>query len=130
MSVRILIVDDSEIFRSGLRAFLEAQADWEVCGESRNGLEAIQKTRQLAPNLIVMDLAMPGMSGIDAARQILREFPETPIVLLTLYVTRQLVDDARNLGIRGTVSKTTMNRLVDSISAALRGENPDTLIVS
>ena len=126
MTVRILIVDDSEIFRTGLRAFVEAQADWEVCGEARDGLEAIQKTRQLVPNLIVMDLAMPGMSGFDATRQILREFPETPIVLLTLYITRQLIEDARNLGIRATVSKTTMDRLPDCISAALRGENPDT----
>src|SRR5215469_3079387 len=104
MTVRILIVDDSEIFRTGLRAFVEAQADWEVCGEARDGQEAIQKTRQLAPNLIVMDLAMPVMSGIDATRQILREFPSTPIVLLTLYITRQLIEDAHNLGIRATVS--------------------------
>jgi two-component system nitrate/nitrite response regulator NarL len=65
MTVGILIVDDSEIFRSGVRAFVEAQANWEVCGEARDGLEAIQKTRQLTPNLIVMDLAMPGMSRID-----------------------------------------------------------------
>jgi DNA-binding NarL/FixJ family response regulator len=73
-----------------------------------------------------MDLAMPVMSGIDATRQILSEFPSTPIVLLTLYITRQLIEDARNLGIRATVSKTTMDRLPVCISAALRGENPDT----
>jgi DNA-binding NarL/FixJ family response regulator len=120
MPVRILIADDSEIFRKGLRAMIEGEPGWEVCGEAVDGVQAIQKTRQLTPDLIVMDLAMPQMSGLDATREILKEFPKIPIVLLTLYLTRQLNEDARNIGIRATVSKTTMDRLPDGIHAALR----------
>jgi DNA-binding NarL/FixJ family response regulator len=120
MAVRIMIVDDSEIFRSGLRRMLEAQPDWEVCGEAADGLEAVQRTRQLVPDVIVMDLAMPRISGIDATHEILREFPKIPIVLLTLYLSRQLIDEASHAGIRATVSKTTMDQLLDGIHGALR----------
>ena len=122
MTVRILIADDSEIFRRGLRTMIEGEPGWEVCGEAGDGVQAIQKTRQLTPDLIVMDFAMPGMSGIDATREILKELPQTPIVLLTLYLSQQLVAEARNAGIRATVSKTTMDRLPHGIHAALRGE--------
>jgi NarL family two-component system response regulator LiaR len=119
MGVRILIVDDSEVFRGGLRTMVEAQTDWEVCGEAADGVQAIQKTRQLAPDLIIIDLVMPRMSGIDAAIEILKEFPGVPIVLLTLYLTSQLIEQAGNIGIRATVSKTTMDCLTDAIHAAL-----------
>ena len=85
--ILILIVDDSAIFREGLRAMLEAHTDWEVCGEAMNGVEGVQKNRLLKPHLIIMDLSMPQMSGIEAAAEILKEFPKVPILLLTLYLT-------------------------------------------
>ena len=122
MAVRILIVDDSAIFREGLREMLEAQIDWQVCGEAVDGLEAVQKNRLLTPHLIIMDLSMPRMSGLEAAREILNEFPKVPILLLTLYLTRQLTDDARHIGIRAIMSKTAMHHLVESIPGMLRGE--------
>lgn len=123
VAVRILIVDDSEIFREGLRTMIEAQESWEVCGEAVDGLDAIQKTRQLRPDLIVMDLSMPRMAGIEATREIRKEFPRVPILLLTLYLTRQLAQDARDVGIRATVSKAKMDRLLDGIHAMLRDED-------
>jgi DNA-binding NarL/FixJ family response regulator len=86
VAIRILIVDDSAIFREGLRAMLEAHTDWEVCGEAMDGVEGVQKNRLLKPHLIIMDLSMPQMSGIDAAIEILKEFPKVPILLLTLYL--------------------------------------------
>jgi NarL family two-component system response regulator LiaR len=122
VAIRILIVDDSAIFREGLRAMLEAHTDWEVCGEAMDGVEGVQKNRLLKPHLIIMDLSMPRMSGMDAAIEILKEFPKVPILLLTLYLTPQLTQEARKVGIRATLSKTAANQLVGGIDAVLRDE--------
>lgn len=123
MSIRILIVDDSALFRRGVRETLEKNPEWEVCGEAADGPEAIQQNRRLAPHLIIMDFSMPGMTGLGAAFEILKEFPKIPILLLTLYLTRQLAEQARNGGVLGTLSKTEMGHLSDGIEALLRGEN-------
>lgn len=122
MAIRILVVDDSTIFRDGLRLLIESRVNWEVCGEAVDGLEGVQKNRLLKPHLIIMDLSMPRMSGIEAAVEILKEFPKVPILLLTLYLTRQLAEEARNVGIRATLSKTATHQLADGIDATLRGE--------
>jgi two-component system, NarL family, response regulator LiaR len=123
MAVRILIVDDSAIFRQGLRTILEEQRDWAVCGVAVDGVEAVQQNRDLRPNLIIMDFSMPRMSGLDAARQILAEFPNVPILMVTLYLTRQLEEDARKVGIRETLSKTALSRLVRTIRQLLEGQS-------
>jgi len=120
--IRILIVDDSAIFREGLRAMLEAHTDWEVCGEAMNGVEGVQKNRLLKPHLIIMDLSMPQMSGIEAAAEILKDSPKVPILLLTLYLTPQITKEVRKAGIRATLSKTATNHLVGGIAAVLRDE--------
>jgi two-component system, NarL family, response regulator LiaR len=123
MAVRILIVDDSAIFRQGLRTILEEQRDGAVCGVAVDGVEAVQQNRDLRPNLIIMDFSMPRMSGLDAARQILAEFPNVPILMVTLYLTRQLEEDARKVGIRETLSKTALSRLVRTIRQLLEGQS-------
>jgi DNA-binding NarL/FixJ family response regulator len=128
MGIRILIVDDSKIFRQGLRTIIEAQRGWEVCGEAADGVEAIEKTRQLIPDLIVMDFSMPRMAGIEAASEIRKEFPKVPVLLLTLHLTRQLIEVAKGVGIRATVSKTKMDRLLDIIRATPRGDNGQVLV--
>ena len=122
MAIRILIVDDSPVFRSGLRSILETHANWEVCGEAINGTEGVQDNRSLRPDVIVMDMCMPSMTGIEAAIEILKEFPKVPIVLLTLYLTSQLAQEAHKIGIRGTLSKTAPESLVGGIDSVLRGE--------
>jgi DNA-binding NarL/FixJ family response regulator len=122
MAVRILIVDDSALFRQGVRVMLETNLDWEICGEAVDGLDGIEKNRLLTPNLVIMDLTMPGISGIEAASEILKEFPNVPILMLALDVPAQLVEDAQNVGIRAIVSKTSMHDLTDGIHALLRGE--------
>lgn len=126
MAIRILIVDDSAIFREGLRTMLEEHDDWQVCGEAKNGVEAIQKNRLLIPQLILMDLSMPCMSGIEAAHEIFKESPKIPILLLTLYLTHQLAEQARDAGIRETVSKTDMSNLVDKIETILQTSDRNT----
>lgn len=123
MAIRILIVDDSAVFREGLRAMLEDHADWQVCGEAENGRDAIKKNRLLVPQLIVMDLSMPSMTGLEAAREIFKESPKTPILLLTLYLTHQLAEEARDAGIRATLSKTQMHHLFSEIEAMLSADD-------
>jgi two-component system, response regulator PdtaR len=123
MATRILIVDDSAIIRRDLRETLEAEVGWRVCGEAVDGLDAIEKNRLLTPHLIVMDLSMPRKTGIEAASEILREFPRVPILLLTLYNTPQLAEHARAVGIRATLSKTAMHRLVSDIKDLLASDN-------
>jgi DNA-binding NarL/FixJ family response regulator len=122
MMIRILIVDDSPIFREDLRELLGAHADWEVCGEALDGLDGVQKNRLLKPDLIIMDLSMPHMSGLEATTEILKDSPKVPILLLTLYLTPQIAGEARNAGIRVTLSKTASSHIIGGIDAVLRDE--------
>ena len=122
MNVRILVVDDNAKVRDGLRVLLQSHADWEVCGEAADGIEAIEKYRQLRPDLLVVDVSMPRMNGLDAAREILKLSPKILILLYTSYLTAQLIDVAHKAGIRGTVSKDAIHLVVVGLEALLRGE--------
>jgi DNA-binding NarL/FixJ family response regulator len=120
--VRILVVDDNAAVRRYLRGVLEQQDSWRVCDEARNGLEAVDRVRQTQPDLVVLDFQMPRMNGLDAARIISRLCPETPILMVTLYLSRQLAEEARKAGVRGTCAKTDMGSVVTAIGALLRRE--------
>jgi DNA-binding NarL/FixJ family response regulator len=123
MSVRILVVDDDLTIRQLLRRLLEDHSDWDVCGEAADGLEALSKTSQLSPNLVVMDLAMPRMNGIEAARHISAHHPEMPMLLLTVQqVSNELARQARHAGFRGAVSKETGGEVVKGVEALLQNE--------
>jgi DNA-binding NarL/FixJ family response regulator len=102
---RILIVDDSPLIRRTVRQFLEKQPDWEVCGEAVDGVEGIQKTEQLIPDLIVLDMSMPVMNGLDAAREIRRRMPRLPILMFTSHVSSQTNREAFCAGVTLTRSK-------------------------
>ncbi len=119
MATRILIVDDSAAFREGLHALLETRADFEVCGEAEDGLEAVEKNRLLKPHVIIMDQSMPRICGIKAAQEILEECPRVSIILLTLYLTKQLTEEAHNIGVQLTFSKTATGNLLDQMDALL-----------
>lgn len=123
MPLRILIVDDSAIFRRGLRMVLKSRPDWEVCGEAVDGVEAVEKAHKLNPDLVIMDFSMPRMTGLEAAREMLKEFPRVPILLLTLFLTGQLAEEASKVGIRASLQKNTMRSLMDGIDDILRREN-------
>lgn len=123
MKARILIVDDSALLRKQLRRLLQRNPEWEVCGESEDGRDAVQKTRELNPDLIVMDFAMPQMNGVEAAREITRSAPTLPILMFTMYMSSQLVDEAKGSGIRGAVDKNEAGKVVKGIEALLRGES-------
>src|SRR5580658_7558463 len=95
--VRILVVDDNAAVRRYLRGVLEQHDCWRVCDEAQNGQEAVDRFRQIQPDVIVLDFQMPEMNGLDAARIISQQSPETPILMVTLYLTKQLAEEARKV---------------------------------
>ena len=120
VSKSILIVDDSLVIRKILRETLEREADWKVCCEASNGREGVEKAQQLKPDLIVLDLSMPVMNGLDAARKLTRLLPEVPLVMFTNFETAHLKQEALSAGIKAIVSKDgSILALVNSIQALL-----------
>jgi len=120
--VRIMIADDSQPVRCGLRTLLELNADWQVCGEAMDGADAVEKAHQLAPDVILMDFSMPQMDGVQAAREIAKSGADIPILLFTLNLPPQLVELARNAGLRGAIAKSEISKLPYAIKALQRGE--------
>src|SRR5215469_1233325 len=119
---RILVADDSEAVRRGIRHLLNQHDGWQVCGEAADGGETITKVRQLSPDVVVLDFAMPVMNGIEVARQIREEQPNIPIVLCSLYFDRQLTSLARDVGITSVLSKSNVRQVIKGVEAGLRGE--------
>jgi DNA-binding NarL/FixJ family response regulator len=105
MPPRILIVDDSSLVRNLLRTCFEAQPGWQVSGEAGNGQEGITKAQQIHPNLIVLDLSMPVMNGLDAAKTLSQLMPSVPLVMFTSFLTSNLEREALSAGIRKVVVK-------------------------
>jgi DNA-binding NarL/FixJ family response regulator len=120
MPFRILIVDDDLTIRRLLRRILEERPGWEVCGEAANGNDAIAQTEQLAPDLAIIDLAMPNKNGIEAAREIFAISPLTPMLLLTVQeVSAELARAAREAGFRGAVTKSSGSEVVMAVETLL-----------
>lgn len=120
--VRILVADDNPAVRRYLRGLLEQQPDWLVCDEARNGQEAIERFEEAKPDLIVLDFQMPQMNGLEVARRIVHLSPKTPILMVSIYLSKQLSEEARKVGIRGTCAKTDLSAVVDAVGALLREE--------
>jgi DNA-binding NarL/FixJ family response regulator len=121
--VRILVVDDSGQNRRCVRKMLKNQADWEVCGEATDGQRAVAQVETLAPDLVVMDIQMPIMNGIDATQQILRIRPHILILILSLHNDREYAHIAKDCGAHGFLAKDDADEhLIPAISALLRGD--------
>ena len=117
-ALHVLIVDDHEVVRRGLRALIESHPGWEVCGEATTGREAVQKASNLKPNMVVMDIAMPELNGLEATRQILKAIPRTPVLILTVHESEQVVHEVLKAGAQGIVLKSDASRdLVAAIEA-------------
>jgi len=114
-TVRILVADDHEVVRQGLRRLLEAQPGWEICGEAVTGRDAVEKAKQLKPDVVVLDYSMPGLNGAEATRQIIERVPRTEVLILTMHGAEQLIREALEAGARGYVLKSDASR--DLISA-------------
>ena len=119
MPVRILIVDDHAVVRRGVRALLESQDGWEVCGEATTGRDAVEQSRRLRPDVVVMDLSLPELNGLDATRQILKDAPNSEVLVLTMHHSEELARSVLQAGARGYVLKSDADenliRAVDSL---------------
>ena len=118
---KILIADDNELIRAGLHRLLQTHDGWEVCGEARNGEEAVEKSRDLAPDVVVLDFLMPGLNGIEAAKRISGLSPDTPILLWTMYLSTELSKTAKNAGIKGVLAKGNVGELFHGLETILNG---------
>ena len=124
MSLRILVVDDHAVVRRGVRALLESHEGWEVCGEATTGRDAVEQSRRLKPDVVVMDLSLPDLNGLDATRQILIEAPDTEVLVLTMHDSEQLAREVLKAGARGYVLKSDADENLIAAVESLRQHKP------
>jgi len=121
---KVLIADDHKVVREGLSAILETKDDIEVVGEAKDGGDAVEKARALVPDVILMDVSMPGMTGIEATRLIKRELPHIGVIALTMYDEQQYIFDLVRAGATGYLLKDSDSaQIVAAIRAISRGES-------
>jgi DNA-binding NarL/FixJ family response regulator len=125
MRTRFLIVDDSELVRKSLRTVLQANPEWEICGEAPDGESGVELFKELHPNIVILDFQMPGINGIETARRMSEIAPAVPIVLFTQHASTDLEQHAKEVGIRSVVSKTNAFPMVGMIQALLGPTDSD-----
>jgi len=116
----ILVADDHEVVRKGLVSLLQAQPEWQVCGEAGDGREAVEKALQLKPDVVILDIGMPSLNGLEATRQILKANPQARVLILTLHDSDQVVREVLNAGARGFLLKSDAARDLVAAVEALR----------
>src|SRR4029077_12804037 len=122
MGSRILIADDHEVVRQGVRTILRSRPQWEVCGEAINGRDAIEKAKTLDPDVIIMDITMPEMSGIEATREITKLKLRAAVLVFTMHESKNLASTVQDAGARGFVLKSHAARdLLEALEALLNG---------
>jgi DNA-binding NarL/FixJ family response regulator len=120
--MRILVADDHPVVRKGVCSILESRKDWEVCGEATNGEEAIQKSLEVNPELIILDVTMPVLDGFSAARKIKEALPVVPILMLSMHDGPEMARSSRSAGAQGFVTKAAANEvLLKAVDALLTG---------
>ncbi len=126
--LRILIADDHEVARKGIRSLLEGHPGWEVCAEAKDGREAVDFATQIKPDVLLLDIGMPNLNGLDAARQILAMTPDARILILTIHDSEQVVREVLAAGARGFLLKSDAGR--DLIAAVEALQNRRTFFTS
>jgi DNA-binding NarL/FixJ family response regulator len=122
--VRILVVDDHVVVRRGIRSLLESHPGWEVCGEATTGRDAVEQCKRLRPDIVVMDLSLPELNGLEATRQILKDSPETEVLALTMHHSEELIRDTLQAGARGYVLKSDASESLIAAVDSLRQHKP------
>ena len=123
MPLRILIADDSRTVRHSLHGLIEQNPEWEVCAEAVDGVDAVAKAEQCKPDIIILDFFMPGMTGVEAARVLGRVLPTVPILIVTLYITAELVKQAKAAGIKGAAPKSDTRQIFNGIEALVNNHS-------
>lgn len=122
-TVRILVADDHPVFRLGLRSLLSSHEGWEICGEAADGREAVEKCKRLKPDLLILDICMPNLNGVDAARQILKNDPAQRILVVTDVNSEQIVQNCLAAGVRGWMFKSdAIEDLTPAVEELLRNK--------
>ena len=125
MAKCILIVDDNAIIRRSLRRVLESVNDWRVCGEAVDGLDGIEKAKELHPDLIILDLSMPRLNGLDAARVLSKALPDVPLLMYSVHMDSVVEKEAVAAGVRVVLSKAAdVGALIGKAHALLDGTKP------
>ncbi len=124
MSLRLLVVDDHAVVRRGVRSLLESHEGWEVCGEATNGRDAVSESVRLRPDVVIMDLSLPQLNGLDATRQILKEVPDTEVLVLTMHHSEELAREVLLAGARGYVLKADADENLIAAVDTLRQHKP------
>jgi two-component system response regulator NreC len=122
--IRVLLAEDHTIVRKGLRSLLDGEAGIEVIGEAEDGREAVEKVGQLLPDVVLMDITMPSLNGLEATRQIKKRFPEVKVVILTMHANEEYIFQILRAGASGyLVKQAAPTELLSAIQAAYRGES-------
>src|ERR671927_1407316 len=122
--VRILLADDHDVVRRGLREQLSTHVGWEICGEACDGREAVKLALRLSPDVAVIDLSMPELNGLEATRQIRRELPRTEVLIFTMHETEHLIREVLSAGARGYVLKSDIGKHLTNAVEALSHHKP------
>src|ERR1700675_920627 len=110
--------------RRGIRTLLQTHAGWEICGEANNGREAVAKAQELKPDIAILDIAMPDLNGVDAAKRIRKESPDTEVLILSMHYSDQLIRDILEAGVRGYIVKSDSDRDLVLAVEALANHKP------
>lgn len=121
---RILLADDHVMIRKGLRTALRTREEWEVCGEAVNGCEAVEMAREMRPDIVIMDLTMPELNGLEATRRICGELPDTKVLILTMHHSEQLMHEVISAGARGYVLKSDAGSMIFTAIERLLADEP------
>ncbi|PYU19415.1 MAG: DNA-binding response regulator [Acidobacteria bacterium] len=122
--VRLLVADDHDVLRRGVRAILEENPNWKIVAEARDGQEAIERANEFKPDVAILDFSMPKRNGLEAAREILRNLPQTKILILTIHDSDVLIQEMRQAGVHGYVRKHDSDRDLISAIQALVSNKP------
>ena len=122
MAARILVADDHEVVRQGIRAILQVRPHWEICGEAVDGREAIRLTKQLQPDVVIMDITMPHTSGLEASQEIAKLQLPSRVLIFTMHESKSLASSVRRAGAQGYVIKSRAGQdLIDALDRLLAG---------